>query len=507
MAKPKKKVKAGRTSILKLGPTDARRFLLRGESYCRFRLPNYVQFDSLLEDVDNYLTTHRLSSVSKKAHEHSRVNHTILDNKDGRFAWRPMELIHPALYVDLVHLITKKDNWRKLQRRFDALNREPRIACMSIPVRGEKQDGKRPRRDRAAMIRQWWEEIEQRSIRLSLKYEYVCHTDITDCYGSLYTHSVAWAMHGKRNAKRLRANKNLLGNAIDRRLQDMKEGQTNGVPQGSVLIDLIVELVLCFADKRIGQETKTAGITDYRILRYRDDYRIFANSPTEGEHLVKIVSEVMSAMGLKLNPGKTVSSDDVLTSVVKNDKIHWNSSVQRRRGLQQHLMLIRELSKSHPHSGSLDKALSSFDRRLVGRKRIRGPLELLAIVVDIAFRNPRTYAVCASIMSKLVLRLKNKQSGQFLSLLRRRFRKIPHTGHLQIWLQRLTYPSNPTEKYDEPMCALVAGEQTALWNNDWITAKALKNLLDPTKIVNTAKLKKLAPIISPDEVDIFEHIS
>ena len=507
MATLKKDKKARRTPILSMGPGKARRFLLRGESYCRFRLPDYVEFDGMLEDVDKYLTTHALSSASSKAREHSGVNHTILDNKDGRLAWRPMELIHPALYVDLVHLITEKANWRKLRRRFEALNRASRIACMSIPVEGEKRDGKRPRRDRAAMTRQWWEEIEQRSIRLALEYEYVCQTDITDCYGSLYTHSVVWAMHGKRKAKQSRTNMSLLGNGIDRRLQDMNEGQTNGVPQGSVLIDLVVELVLCYADRKIKKRAERSGITDYRILRYRDDYRIFVNSPPEGEGLIKIVSEVMSSMGLKLNPGKTESSDDVLTSVVKDDKIRWNGSVQRRRGLQQHLMLVRELSKSHPHSGSLVKALASFDRRLDRKKRVRDPRELLSMVVDIALRNPRTYAVCTSIVSKLLPCLKAKQRKRFLTALGHRFDKIPHTGHLQIWLQRLTYPSNPKERYEEPMCALVAGEHADIWNSEWIKSKALKNLLDPKKIVNGAKLNKLAPIISPDEVNLFEPTS
>lgn len=161
MAKPKKDKKARRTPILSMGPARARRFLLRGGSYCRFGLPDYLEFDQVLGDVGKYLTSYTLNSASKKAHEHSGVNHTILDNKDGRYAWRPMELIHPALYVDLVHLITEKGNWRKLRRRFEALNREGRIGCMSIPVKGRKPDGKRPRRDRAAMIRQWWEEIEQ----------------------------------------------------------------------------------------------------------------------------------------------------------------------------------------------------------------------------------------------------------------------------------------------------------------------------------------------------------
>ena len=357
------------------------------------------------------------------------------------------------------------------------------------------------------MIKQWWKEIEQRSVRLSLIYEYVCHTDITDCYASLYTHSVAWAMHGRRKAKRHRTDGTLLGNKIDQCLKNMNEGQTNGIPQGSVLLDLIVELVLCYADKKIGQSAKKANITDYQILRYRDDYRIFVNSPPDGERLLKIISAVMRSLGLKLNPSKTISSDDVLTSVVKDDKVYWNKSVQRRRNLQQHLMLIRGLSKSHPHSGSLVKALSGFDRRLGARKKIKSAHELVSIMVDIALSNPRTYAVGASIISKLLPHLKAEKRKRVLVALRKRFDKIPHTGHLQIWMQRFTYPIDPQLKYDEPICALVTGENVEIWNSDWINSKTLKRLLDPSKAVNTAKLSGLTPIISPDEVNVFEPIS
>lgn len=46
------------------------------------------------------------------------VNHLIYANKDGKLSWRPLQLIHPLVYVDLVHEITKKDNWGKLQARF-----------------------------------------------------------------------------------------------------------------------------------------------------------------------------------------------------------------------------------------------------------------------------------------------------------------------------------------------------------------------------------------------------
>lgn len=52
------------------------------------------------------------------------------------------------------------------------------------------------------MIKYWWQEVEQESIRLALKYEYLIHTDIAECYSSIYTHSIDWALRGKEKAKK-----------------------------------------------------------------------------------------------------------------------------------------------------------------------------------------------------------------------------------------------------------------------------------------------------------------
>lgn len=49
-------------------------------------------------------------------------------------------------------------------------------------------------KDKAKQILKWWESVEQESICLSLEYEYVFDTDVADCYSSIYTHSIAWAI-------------------------------------------------------------------------------------------------------------------------------------------------------------------------------------------------------------------------------------------------------------------------------------------------------------------------
>ena len=63
----------------------------------------------------------------------------------------------------------------------------------------------------------------------------------------------------------------------------MQCGQTNGIPQGSVLMDFIAEILLGYIDEILTEQLNTAHIVNYKILRYRDDYRIFVNNPDEGE--------------------------------------------------------------------------------------------------------------------------------------------------------------------------------------------------------------------------------
>ncbi|XOC62791.1 hypothetical protein MY519_10040 [Haemophilus influenzae] len=66
--------------------------------------------------------------------------------------------------------------------------------------------------------------MEQESICLSLEYEYVFDTDVADCYSSIYTHSIAWAIEGKDIAKK-NHRLTLLGNSIDKKFRTANMGK------------------------------------------------------------------------------------------------------------------------------------------------------------------------------------------------------------------------------------------------------------------------------------------
>lgn len=489
-----------RKSILELTAAEAQAFLLKPESYCSLDLPPYIRFDALIEGVHKALEGKKLSDLSSKPRDHDDVNYIIFNNKDGKYAWRPFQLIHPALYVSLVHHLTEDANWRLIINRFGEFLTNQKIQCLSLPVISLSDE-----KDKAEQVSHWWHAIEQRSIELSLDYESLLETDITDCYGAIYTHSIAWALHSKPEAKRKRTDKTLLGNIVDNHIQDMRHGQTNGIPQGSVLMDFIAEMVLGLADLELSEKIQEANIDDYRILRYRDDYRVFVNNPQDGERIVKMLTEVLIGLGLKLNPGKTRASGDVVRASIKRDKLSWISRKHTEKSLQKHLLIIHDHAVQFSNAGSLVVALSDLHRRISRRKAlIEQPMPLIAIVVDIAYRNPRTCAICAAILSKLMSFLESTDEREAVAeKIKARFVKIPNTGHIQIWIQRVTLPISAGLAYEEPICKLVGGKAVSLWNMEWVSSSDLKNVIDVTTVIDGERLAALEAVIPVDEVELF----
>ena len=360
---------------------QARTFFLKPESYCRLDLPPYFDFGRILRPVNAFIGENSLSSASSKPHEHEGVNYTIYSNKNGRYAWRPFQLVHPAIYVELTRQMTEPVAWKHIQ--------DLNICCLSIP-----RESLTRRKDQAAQVLNWWQGIEQASIELALDYNHVYHADITDCYGSIYTHSIVWVLHSKATAKANKGEKTLIGNAIDWRMQDMQQGQANGIPQGSVLVDLIAEMVLGYADLELGERLTKLGIAEFKILRYRDDYRIFVNNPQFGDQILKTLTEVLLELGLKLNASKTTPALSVIANSVKADKMKWMRGRQGDVNLQKHLLLIHCHSNDFPNAGSLLSLLDGFFRTLNSTKSVKNVVQLISIAVDIGFHSPRCFPVC-----------------------------------------------------------------------------------------------------------------
>ena len=421
------------------------------------------------------------------------VNYKFIHNKDGKYAWRPFQLIHPALYVDLINKITSSENWQVLKKRFKEFSKNSNIRCYSIPCESVSK-----KNDKASTIKNWWNMVEQNSIKLALDYKYVAYTDITDCYGSIYTHSIAWAIHGITVAKKQRSNKDLIGNIIDSSIQNMSYGQTNGIPQGSNLMDFIAEIVLGYCDLLLTE--KIQGISDYKIIRYRDDYRIFTNDMKNLNYILKSLSEILVDLNMKLNSQKTFISDDIISTSIKKEKINllylYND---KKLNLQKKLLKIRKFSLDFPNCGALKTVLTDIYKKDIEiLKRKPSDIEqLISIIVDIMYSNPCTYHVCVAILSKL-LSFKNVDLELFINKIETKFREIPNVDYLSIWLQRITILNNRKRSYQSLLCQKLYNPNVQIWDSTWLSFA-----LDESLIINEAAINNITAIIPKEEIDIF----
>lgn len=483
--------------ILELDEKEAKSFLLKMESYCNITLPDYFAFQDLLNKLDKELTNKKLSDFKVQSPRNfEKVNYRLLSNKDGKFAWRPFQLINPAIYVSLVHIITNKSNWNFLKKRFEIFQSNDRIECHSLPIISETKK----KTNKTAQILNWWQMIEQKSLTLSLDFNYVLHTDIADCYSSIYTHSIPWAIHTKEEAKKNRKN-SLIGNAIDNHLQDMSFGQTNGIPQGSVLMDFTAEIVLGYVDLLLTEKLNSKDITQYHILRYRDDYRIFTNNSFEAEEIAKELSEILSNIGLKLNATKTETSDDVIKSSIKPDKRYWISNKVITGNKQKWLIQLYLLSEKFPNSGTIETQMREFLIVLEKSKKKDSNLDtLISLVTEIALRNPRVVPTCIAILSIFLNRVNdNTLKLKLADKIRNKFKQVPNSSFLMIWFQRLNMKINKAENYEEQLCKKVTDNTVPIWNIDWLNDKQ-QRIFNKTPIIAEKVITKTKQKVSKSEI-------
>jgi hypothetical protein len=488
--------------VIELKAADAKAWFLKGSSYFNGDFPTYVSFEPLLKAVAAVLGDGDYAGMMKSPPKnHSGVNYSFVANKDGRFAWRPFELMHPAIYVSLVNLICSDESWKLVQERFKQFQGGS-VTCCSLPVLSLDQS-----KDQAAQVASWWQEVEQRSLTLSLDFSHVLHTDVTDCYGALYTHSVVWALHGIDVAKAAKGKDNLFGDKIDTLLRAGRSGQTNGIAQGSVLMDFVAELVLGYVDELITTRLGEPG--DFRILRYRDDYRIFANNDVRAEEILKVVSDELRKVGMRLGVSKTFVHTNVVEGSVKADKLAaidlQDLGKTNAKTLQKQLLRLHSFGRRYPNSGALRRLVGELHSDLIAQKVKPDDVEVqVAIAADISVVSPLTFPAVAGALSHLISLCDASKKVTLWNAVLTKMSRVPYNGYLQIWLQRVCKPKAVGIEFvsDELICQVVNGAAIELWNNEWIASKSLLGALASSQIV-VHDAGEVAEVLMPEEVELF----
>ena len=131
---------------------------------------------------------------------------------------------------------------------------------------------------------------------------------------------------------------------------------------------------------------------------------------------------------------------------------------------------------------------------------------LVSILIDIAFKNPRTYPVIMAIISKILsLEINPETVNKILDTIESKFDKIPNVGHLQVWLQRLTIKTDREDNYTEILCKKVKNNDLKIWNVDWLSKESTKKIMNDISIIDNEKINELEQVIEPNEIKIFGY--
>lgn len=293
---------------------------------------------------------------------------------------RTFGIMEPMLYHDIVwHLINEWDF--VVSHLFDMSNK---IYSYSFPIPVSKQSvGKIGTLRAGRLIYEFLEMAESDLVAEAHKFNYIIKTDIKNFYASIYTHSLAWALHGKAVAKNDIGKFQLLGSKLDRLLQYSNDRCTNGIPIGSAISDLIAEILLSTIDRDITKELKNRNI-QFVAVRFKDDYRILCNFKNQADCIIKILQSKLRNYNLCLNESKTIINElpDGLfreyTAEYQKYSLKYYKTIKYKR-FETTLRAVLNIDQKYPDTGLVNKFLSELVTSRFKLKLSLNPKQVLKV--------------------------------------------------------------------------------------------------------------------------------
>ena len=243
-------------------------------------------------------------------------------------------------------------------------------------------------------------EVEEQEINFATGACYVVHADISTCFPSIYTHSIPWALHGRKKAKKARGDLSLEGNILDKATQAVRDGQTNGLLIGPHASNIIAELVLTSVDSALLKRGHT------RLTRHIDDYRFYARTHEQAENFIRDLGMALREYELSLNEKKTkilpLPRPQVENWVRELNDYQFSPGPIRFSAVRSFLDLALDLAQRAGTSATLNYAIKMVPARLNERaKRL-----FVAEAVNLAL----SYPYLAPLLGKHVF-TKHKHEG------------------------------------------------------------------------------------------------
>lgn len=147
------------------------------------------------------------------------------------------------------------------------------------------------------------------------KFDKLLRLDIAKCFDSIYTHSLPWSVLSKDAEKDAIVGKattsRTFGSQFDKLMQNMNDGETNGILIGPEVSRIFAEIILQRIDRNV-EKALREGVganramhkIDYEAFRYVDDYFVFYNDESVADTFQRRLEYSLKTVKLSLSSEK-----------------------------------------------------------------------------------------------------------------------------------------------------------------------------------------------------------
>lgn len=260
---------------------------------------------------------------------------------------RNLALVNPIAQVHLSKLIC--NNWAVIRKHL----KKSKYA-LELPEVQLDKDRAVPKPDFSL--------VALRRIEIASLHDHALISDISRFYGTLYTHAIAWALHGKAWSKlnlNTPAFKSSLGNQLDIAVRKGQDNQTIGIPIGPDTSRILSEIIAASIDTHV---ERTLSLGSARAFRHVDDWHIGFDNAGEAEDAIATLAAACREYELELNAEKTRSmhAGSVVDGIWATElrQFHFDTSVgSQAKGIEHFFAKTFQFAADFPEQNVLSYAV------------------------------------------------------------------------------------------------------------------------------------------------------
>jgi|GEM_PF-1877197 len=264
--------------------------------YLPQELPSIFNTDKIFEHYDSLVEIEQKDPCEC-------VSFTMSKNDQSR---RYIKIPNPAKQIKLIKYLLS--NQKELECRFETNKHSlsnpfyyteekyEDIALFDVPQFREKNPN---------IVKSTFIKNLNKKMKVSMGYKYCYKIDLVNFYDSIYTHTIEWAVIGRKEAKRNIKKKNEnMGRSLDILVRGTNSNETSGIPTGPFTSRIISELLLANINEELENLSNNNNV-DFHFMHYVDDYEFYFRSEYDVHKMKNKITEVFESYRLKINENKS----------------------------------------------------------------------------------------------------------------------------------------------------------------------------------------------------------